>query len=200
MTWSYEKAKKVAAACVMLAVEMGFVELDEGEEVPAPTPIANGSNPSKPKRTPAPKPGPDVAANANAAAPAAPAPAEPAPARTMMPMCKKHAADAPPGVKPIPAEESACVPCVNDKTLAQTKASKGMTLEQAKVIAEALIESRPDGGDICWMILQTLGAESLTGNQGTTALDPSKYEDFAKQCDAATTKVEAPAKTVRRSL
>jgi hypothetical protein len=182
-----------------------FFGLEIQEQQTAP--IAANSparSPGRPRKQAAPPP-----TDASAPPPAPPAAAEPAPTRSMMPMCKKHAADAPAGIKPIPAEESACTPCINDKTIAQTKAiaaGKAMSLHEAKAVAEGLIAAL--GGDdgngvnVCCDILEAMGAESLTGAQDTKALDPAKYEEFAKRCLAAMP--PPPAATnpapVRRSL
>lgn len=119
----------------------------------------------------------------------------------MMPMCKKHAANAPPGIKPIPAEESACTPCQNDKTMASTpKGPRAMSLDEVKAVAEGLMGSRADGADVCFSILESLGAESLSGAEDTKALPAEKREEFAKACLAAMPAPATPAAPARRSL
>lgn len=165
-------------------------------QVPEPTPITNGAPSAARGRGRPPKAAPvDTTAAASAGSPAAPAP-------TMLPMCSTHA-PLYPDIKPIPAEPAACVKCA---AAAKGPNGKPMSLDEVKAVANELAASRPDGWDICFRTLDQLGAESLTGavdpdtGEPTKALDPAKYEEFARLFSAAMAPKAEPAKPARKSL
>lgn len=164
-----------------------------GTEEQQPTPITGAApkSPGRPRKMAAPPP-----LDRAAASPAAPSPAQPA--TQMMPACSDHAKTLAPNMKAVPAEKSACIPCQNE---AKPAGGKAMTLEEVIAVAEQFGESRPDGWDILFRVLGTMGAESLTGavdkatGKPTVALEPAKYEEFAKQLLS----IEAP-KPARKSI
>jgi len=163
----------------------------------APTPIS--AAPGKPGRPRKQAPPVDTTAAAGAPPPAPPAPAEPV--KTMVPLCTDHANSTTigPNIKPIPAEKSGCAMCT---AAGKAPVGKKMTVDEVKAVAQELGESRPDGWDICFRILESLGAESITGaadpdtGKPTKALDPEKYEQFAREFTAAL----APAAPAKRKL
>lgn len=188
-----------------------FCGLSVGD-VPEPADLTVGTALTRIEPTPAPRPrgrppkAPvDTTSAAGAPPPAAPAPAEPA--ATMLPLCSTHA-PLYPAIRAIPAEPAACVKCAAAaEGPKSTTTGKRMTLDEVKAVAQELGESRADGWDTCYKILESLGAESLTGavdpdtKVATKALDPEKYEEFARQFTAAMTPASPAApKPARRSL
>jgi len=171
---------------------LALAETFEGAEgQAAPTPIANG----KPRGRAAAKAPVDTTAAAGAQPPAPPSPAQPAGGpKQMVPLCTTHAGLVDKSkITPIPSEPGACVRCQENIAAG----GKPATMDQVKAVAQAMMDSRADGEDMCWTLLQKFGAESVTGNGGTKALDPAQYEPFMKDCAAATVVAQAPA---RRAL
>lgn len=200
------KAERIAQLIIELGVEFDLITEDEEDgsvSRPEPTQITAGARKARGRAPVAPKaPTVDIAANAAAPPPAPPTAAEPA--KIMRVLCPEHAKLALANVRVIPGEPSACTGC-HENVAKATGTSKTMSMEEAKTIANELIKSM--GGDegsginVVMEILGAMGAESLTGSNDSKALDPARYEEFAKTCLAAMPASNpVPPAAPRRSL
>lgn len=188
--WSLQKAERVLDLVLDLGIELGLVT-EEGEVTPP-----------KPRRGRAPRaaPVPPLARadNATAAPPAAPAPATPPPDRAITQLCISHAPDADlTKFRVLPVAPQQCVVCAeNGKRVPAPLV--GITMDECKVAATALIAAT--SSPACYALLNSLGAQNITGAGGATALDPSRYKEFVEAClrgvDEAKKAVAAPKESV----